>query len=375
MMKTAGRTHTARIPDFRLESGYVFDEVTLAYETFGTLNAERSNAVLIQHALTADSHVTSGVEEPARAEHPGGFAPGWWEELVGPGRGIDTEDWFVVCTNALGGCNGSTGPTSAHPDGLPYGSRFPHVTIRDMVHAEIALSDLLGIDRWHAVIGGSMGGARSLEWAVTAPERVEKLTVLAAPAYSDADHIAWAHTQINAIELDPDYCGGDYRALGRFPETGLGIARQIAHLTYRADAELNHRFGNDLQDPTPPHREGESYYAIQSYLDHQARKLVNRFDAESYRVLTGALRDHDVRRGRSADLAETLSTVTAEVQLLSISSDRLYTPGHVAQIGAALPGSPKPTIIPSWAGHDGFLTETAQLTDHIGDFLNATSRR
>lgn len=369
-MTVVGRTAVATLPDFRLESGYVFDEITIAYETFGTLNADRSNAVLVEHALTGDAHVTSGVAEPATAEHPGSFAPGWWEDLVGPGRHIDTNEFFVVCTNALGGCNGTTGPTSTHPDGLPYGSRFPSVTIRDMVNAELALADELGIDTWHAVVGGSMGGARALEFAAQAPARVGRLTVLAAPAYSDADHIAWAHTQIRAIELDPDFCGGDYQALGRFPEAGLGIARQIAHLTYRCDAELNSRFSNALQHPKPVHVD-DTYYSIQSYLDHQARKLVNRFDAQSYRILTQALRDHDVRRGRSTDLAEALAGITAEVQVLSITSDRLYTPRHVATLAAALPGSPTPVSIESWAGHDGFLTEAAQIGPHVTGFLTA----
>jgi homoserine O-acetyltransferase/O-succinyltransferase len=368
-MTVAGRTGLAGFVDFTLESGYVFPQMHIAYETFGRLNSDRSNAILIEHALTGDAHVTSGVDEPATAEHPRSFAPGWWEEVVGAGRAIDTDEFFVVCANAIGGCNGSTGPTSTHSDGLPFGSRFPRVTIRDLVQAELALSDELGIDRWHAVIGGSMGGARALEFSLVAPHRVAKTSVLAAPAFSEADQIAWAHAQIQAIELDPDYCGGDYAALGRFPAAGLGLARQIAHLTYRADAELNARFTNAMQDPQPSGAE-EGYYAVESYLDYQARKLVNRFDAESYRILTGALRDHDVRRGRSQNLAEALAPATSEFQVISISSDRLYPPAQVNVLAEALPGSVDHHTISSWAGHDGFLTEGTAVGRLVRDFIS-----
>lgn len=367
-MPVTGRTGLAGFTDLALESGYVFEEMHIAYETFGTLNAERTNAVLIEHALTGDAHVTSGVAEPATAEHPSSFAPGWWEEVIGPGRPIDTDEFFVVCANALGGCNGSTGPTTIHADGLPYGSRFPALTVRDLVTAELALTDRLGIESWHAVIGGSMGGARALEFALLAPERVRKATVLAAPAYSDADQIAWAHTQIQAIALDPDYCGGDYAALGRFPAAGLGLARQIAHLTYRNDVELNHRFANAHQFPRPAGAP-DTYYSIQSYLDHQARKLVHRFDAESYRVLTAALRDHDVRRGRHSDLAEALAGARSEFQVIGISTDRLYPPAQVAELAAALPGTVTHHTIESWAGHDGFLTEGQKVGRLVRGFL------
>lgn len=369
-MPVAGRTGLAGFTDHHLESGYVFEEMHIAFETFGTLNAAGTNAVLIEHALTGDAHATSGVAEPATAEHPRSFAPGWWEEVIGPGRAIDTDEFFVVCANALGGCSGTTGPTTTHTDGLPYGSRFPALTIRDLVAAEIALTDRLGIASWHAVIGGSMGGARALEFALMAPERVQRATVLAAPAYSDADQIAWAHAQIQAIELDPDYCGGDYAALGRFPTAGLGLARQIAHLTYRADTELNHRFANTRQFPRPAGAP-DTYYSIQSYLDHQARKLVGRFDAESYRVLTSALRDHDVRRGRSQDLGQALAHATSAFQVISVSSDRLYPPGQVAQLAEALPGTVAHHTIDSWAGHDGFLTEGRAVGRLVRAFLES----
>ncbi len=357
-MTAAVSTAVANLGGFELESGRSLPEVTVAYQTYGRLNAQRSNAVLIEHALTADAN-----------------AADWWSGVVGPGQWIDTDEYFVVCANTLGGCSGTTGPTSVGQDGLPYGSRFPRVSIRDMVRVEIALSDSLGIDAWHAVIGGSMGGARALEFALEAPDRVERTAVLAAPAFSQADQIAWAHTQIQAIMMDADYCGGDYLALGRFPACGLGLARQIAHLTYRADLELNHRFGSTLQprDPAAPPEDGpckgESYYAIQSYLDHQAGKLVGRFDPQSYITLAAALRDHDVRRGRSADLVQALAGTGSRFRLLSMSSDRLYPPAQVAQLAAALPGNPEHTVIETWAGHDGFLTETAAVGQVLADFL------
>ena len=365
-MSTATTTATVRVSDFALEAGAVLGTVDIAYETFGELNRDGSNAILIEHALTGDSHVTSAVSQPAVTESPRSFAPGWWEDVVGPGRAIDTNEFFVVCANALGGCTGTTGPTSLAPDGLAYGGRFPRVSIRDMVRLEGRLADYLNIDRWHAVIGGSMGGARALEWALVHPDRVANTTVLAAPAFSTADQIAWAHTQIQAIQLDPDYCDGDYLTYGRFPKAGLGIARQIAHLTYRAAPELNDRFERRLQ-----HAHDDQYYAIQSYLDHQATKLVRRFDAQSYVTLTQALREHDVRRGRADNLADALSGARSRFQVISMSSDRLYTPAQVKELAQALPGEVAYAEVTTWAGHDGFLTEAPAVGSLVKGFIEA----
>lgn len=364
-MTTSVTSTAVNLGDFRLESGVTLPEVTVAFETFGTLNDDRTNAILIEHALTGDSHVTSAGVAGERSY--GSFAPGWWEGVIGPGRAVDTDDFFVVCANSLGGCGGTTGPTSPAADGLPWGSRFPCISIRDMVNVEIALSDVLGIERWHAVIGGSMGGARALELALLAPHRVARTAILAAPAYSQADQIAWAYTQIQAITMDRDYCGGDYLALGRFPSKGLGLARQIAHLTYRADLELNHRFGHRLQDGEP--EDIEAYYSIQSYLDHQAGKLINRFDAQSYIALTVALRDHDVRRGRSSNLREALSGARCDFRVLSMSSDRLFPPHQVAELASALPGRVDYSVVKTWAGHDGFLTEAGAVGAALGEFV------
>ena len=210
----------------RLENGDILPSVTLAYETWGTLDEASSNAVLILHALTGDAHVCG---EAA----PGQPTPGWWEQIVGPGRIIDTDRYFVVAANALGGCQGSTGPASLAPDGAPWGSRFPVISTRDQVYAESRLADLLGISEWSIVVGASLGGQRAIEWAVSYPERVRRLVVVASGAQTTADQAAWTHTQIRAIELDPAWRGGDYYA-GPGPNAGLALARQIAHTTYRS---------------------------------------------------------------------------------------------------------------------------------------------
>ncbi|MER2138323.1 MAG: homoserine O-acetyltransferase, partial [Arthrobacter sp.] len=231
----------ASIGDLELETGGVLPNVVLGYETWGVLNADASNAVLIPHALTGSTHVAQGATEE----------PGWWDGLVGPGRTIDTNRFFVVSVNMVGGCYGSTGPASADPDGLPWGSRFPFVTIRDSVHAEARLADQLGIRRWHTVLGGSLGGARALEWAVTEPERVARCAVIAATAASTGEQIAFAQAQVAAIRLDPDFNGGDYYN-GRAPLAGLGLARRIAHITYRSEAELQYRFGRTPQSGEDP---------------------------------------------------------------------------------------------------------------------------
>ncbi|WP_350271428.1 homoserine O-acetyltransferase [Brevibacterium sp. CBA3109] len=343
---TTQSTSVERILGFVTESGHTFGTVEVAYETFGRLNFDRSNAVLIEHALTGDTSVTE-----------------WWAGVVGPGEAIDTDEYFVVCANSLGGCSGTTGPQSVYDDGLPYGSRFPAVTIRDMARLEHNLGQILGIDSWHAVIGGSMGGARALEFALLDNRKVKKCAIIAAPAFCEADQIAWAMMQERAIELDPDYYSGDYTAVGRFPAQGLGLARQIAHLTYRNDAELNHRFSRRRRSP--------DYYEVTSYLDHQAKKLTARFDPHSYVVLSRALRDHDVRMGRCHDLATSLADACTDNLVVSVSSDRLFPPAQVELLAQNLPGAVTHHVIESEVGHDGFLTETATVSAALKDFLSA----
>ncbi len=336
-----------------LETGGHLPDVVLAYETWGTLNADASNAVLVEHALTGSSHVARGESTE----------DGWWDGLVGPGRTIDTDRYFVVSINMLGGCYGSTGPASLDPEGRPWGSRFPFVTIRDSVRAEALLADLLGISTWHSVLGGSMGGARALEWAVTHPERVRNCAVIACGAASTAEQIAFAQAQVQAIRLDPRFAGGDYYGSAG-PETGLGLARRIAHITYRSEAELGHRFGRaaqGLEEPfgaALPHERGR--YQVESYLDHQADKLVRRFDANSYVVLTEALMSHDVARDRGS-LTTALADTKAKFFIAAVDSDRLYWPAQSFELASALPGNVAVHTITSPIGHDAFLTEIGQL--------------
>ncbi len=342
----------------QLEAGGYLPEVVLGYETWGTLNADASNAVLIEHALTGSTHVARGASDE----------DGWWDDLVGPGATIDTERYFVVAANMVGGCYGSTGPASSAPDGSPWGSRFPFVTIRDSVRAEARLADALGIRRWHAVLGGSMGGARALEWAATFPERTARCAVMACGAASTAEQIAFAQAQVAAIRLDPHFAGGDYYG-GPAPEAGLGIARRIAHINYRSEPELEYRFGRSAQAEEQPFGgitpSARGRYAVESYLDYQAEKLVSRFDANSYILLTEALVSHDISRGRGS-LEQSLGGLEeTEFFIAAVDSDRLYFPEQSRQLAEALPGSVKVHTIETPLGHDGFLTDVHQLHDDL----------
>ncbi|MEE2521735.1 homoserine O-acetyltransferase [Pseudarthrobacter sp. J75] len=336
-----------------LEAGGHLPDVTLAYETWGTLNADRSNAVLIEHALTGSTHVTRG----------GSDEEGWWEQLAGPGAPVDTDRFFVVSINIVGGCYGSTGPASAAPDGKPWGSRFPLITLRDSTEAEARLADQLGIDSWYAVIGGSMGGARALEWAVTYPERVRRCGVISVGASSTAEQIAFAQAQTLAIRQDPNFQGGDYYGSAA-PEAGLALARRIAHITYRSAHELEARFGRGAQEPESPLQQAtlgdRGRYQVESYLDHQGTKLVKRFDANSYIAITESLMSHDICRGRGT-LQETLKDVTARFFIAAVDSDRLYFPSQSHELAEALPGEVPVHVINAPIGHDGFLTEIGQL--------------
>jgi homoserine O-acetyltransferase len=352
-----GTVRFLRIGDLDLESGARLPDVTLAYETWGTLNADASNAVLIEHALTGDTHVTRGASEE----------PGWWEQLAGPGAPVDTDKYFVVSINMLGGCYGSTGPSTPAPDGRPWGSRFPLVTLRDTTEAEARLADALGIRSWHAVLGGSLGGARALEWAVSYPERVRRCAVISVGVRSTAEQIAFAQAQTLAIRQDPNFNGGDYYG-GPEPEAGLALARRIAHITYRSAAELDGRFGRNAQAAEAPLEAGSlagrGRYQVESYLDHQGNKLVRRFDANSYIAITEALMSHDVCRGRGP-LGEALAPATAEFLVAAVDSDRLYFPAQSRELAAALPGEVPLHMIEAPIGHDGFLTEIGQLSEQF----------
>ncbi len=344
-----GRRRFTDLGPFALELGGSLPEVRVAYETFGTLDPGGGNAVLVLHALTGDSHV-------AGSDGPGHRTPGWWDGLVGAGKPLDTGRWFVVCPNVLGGCQGTTGPASLAPDGRPWGSRFPRLTIRDQVAVEVALADGLGIERWAAVIGGSMGGMRVLEWAVMAPERVGVAIALAVGAATTADQIGLCAAQVSAIRSDPRFRGGDYYDArpGEGPHVGLGLARRIAHLSYRSEAELEIRFGREEQPGEDPLSGGR--YAVESYLDHQADKLARRFDANTYVALTEAMNTHDVGRDRGGTAA-VLENVRVPMVVGGVYSDRLYPLRLQREIAELVPTCDGVRVVHAPYGHDSFLIE------------------
>jgi homoserine O-acetyltransferase len=359
MAPSRRRTHV--VGDLPLESGEVLEQVRVSYQSWGRLNEARDNAVLVLHALTGDSHVVGerGPDQPT---------PGWWPGLIGPGAPLDTDEYFVVAPAVLGGCRGTTGPSSIAPDGRPYGSSFPTITVRDQVRAEALLADALGVRSFALVVGGSVGGMRSLEWAVTFPGRVRRCVVLAAGAAATADQIAWSVPQLHAIRLDPQFHGGDYYP-GPGPRHGLEVARQIAHATYRSADELALRFGRDGQEGESPLRGGR--YAVQSYLEHHGRKLARRFDANSYLVLTEAMNSHDVGRGRGG-VDAALRRITAELTVGVVSSDRLFPPAD-GQVVAGSPACRELAVIDSPYGHDAFLVETEQVFEIVARALRSAA--
>ena len=348
-----------------LERGGHLPSVRVAFETWGTLNATASNAVLVLHALTGDSHVTG---EPG----PGHPTAGWWSGNVGPGKAIDTDRWFVVAPNMLGGCQGTTGPASHSPLGREWAADFPFITIRDQVSAQVALGDRLGIARWAAVIGGSMGGMQALEWAVGHPDRLERVAVLAAPPMSRADQIALNSVQIEAVRMDPAFADGDYydSSDGEGPHRGLALARRMALLNYRSPDELNDRFERSWQSVLSPLGDG-GRYAVESYLDFHGNKFSRRFDANSYITLVEAMNSHDVGRGRGGIVAA-LQRVTAKALVLGIDSDRLFPLENQVLIAKHLAGNIDGTeaaVIESQFGHDGFLIEDAVVGAHLARLL------
>lgn len=362
-----GRRRFARIGAVSFESGGTISGAVIAYETWGRLDADRGNAVLVLHALTGDSHV-AGEAEPG---HP---TSGWWAGVVGPGLAVDTDRWFVVAPNMIGGCQGSTGPASLAPDGLEWGPRFPFTTVRDQVNAQAALADTLGIDTWAAVIGGSMGGMQSLEWAVSFPERMQRVAVIAAPPFSTADQIALNSVQIEAIRTDPLFRAGRYYDAkdGDGPHAGLALARRMALLNYRSANELNERFQRSWQSGISPLGAG-GRFAVESYLDFHGNKFTRRFDANSYITVVNAMTSHDIGRGRGG-VDAALGRVTARSLVLGIDSDRLYTVDGQRIIAAGLRNSvhgAHPVVIHSPFGHDAFLIEDDLIGPPLRQLLEA----
>ncbi|MCX7444844.1 homoserine O-acetyltransferase [Corynebacterium sp. P7003] len=352
-----GRPAIYPVGDVHTEAGGVVLDAAIAVQRWGELRIASdgsTNIILVEHALTGDSDAVT-----------------WWKGLIGPGLSLDTNRFCVMCTNALGGYSGSTGPSSPHPDGRPWGSRFPALSIRDLVTAERQLLDVLGIGSVAAVIGGSMGGARTLEWTLMHPERVRSAAVLAVSARASAWQIGIQSAQISAITNDPEWLNGDYHSSDGYPHEGLAAARRIAHLTYRGEQELDERFGTDAQkgeNPLGEYRDPEQRFAVQSYLDHQAEKLVERFDAGSYVTLTEALNRHDIGRGRGG-LNRALSEIRVPTLVTGVDTDILYPyhqQEHISRNVGELLGMAK---IVSPVGHDAFLTETRQVARVLRRFL------
>ena len=357
---------------FALDGGMVLTDVSLAYETWGTLNENATNAILICHAWTGDSHVSGSAEDG----HP---TPGWWEGVVGPGKAIDTNKWFVVCSNVIGGCQGSTGPATAHPeDGQLYGPRFPVITVRDMVRAQVRLTDMLGIRTWHSVVGGSMGGMQVLEWAVTFPDRVKTIIPIATCAQATAQQIAWGAIGRRAIRLDPKWRNGEYydAAVGEGPWEGLAIARMLSQVTFRSDNVFTERFGRALVDMDADYNGLGLWdrFEVEGYLDHHGDRLIRRFDTNSYLIIGKAMDLHDIARGRGT-LDTAMSRITAPTLVLGISSDILYPTYQQKQIHSLLSEKGVDSTyveIDSPHGHDAFLINFDQVGAPIKSFLERT---
>jgi len=352
------------IGSLTLENGAVVDDVTIAVQRWGELSPNRDNVVVVLHALTGDSHVTGPVG-------PGIETEGWWEGVAGPGAPIDTDRWCAIATNVLGGFRGSTGPSSPAPDGKPWGSRFPLVSVRDQVEADVAALAALGITEVAAVVGGSMGGARALEWIVSYPDAVRSALVLAVGARATADQIGTQSAQIAAIKSDPGWQSGDYYGTGRSPDVGMEIARRFAHLTYRGEEELDHRFANYPQGDENPATGGR--YSVQSYLEHQSGKLLKRFDAGTYVALSESLSSHDVGRGRGG-VEAALRGCPVPVVVGGITSDRLYPLRLQEELAELLPGCTELNVVESKYGHDGFLLETEAVGKLIRQTLELAER-
>ncbi len=348
-----------------LDCGRKLYEVTLAYELYGELSPAKDNAILILHALSGDAHVAGYHDENEEK-------PGWWDEMVGPGKPIDTDKYFVICSNVIGGCSGSTGPKSIDPaTGKPYNLNFPVITIRDMVRAQKRLIDFLGIKQLLSVIGGSMGGMQAMEWAVTYPDAIRSAIPVATTSQLSPQSIAFDWVGREAIKSDPNWLSGAYPP-DRTPDMGLSTARMLAHITYLSDESMDAKFGRDLQ-------EHECYafnfgrdFAVESYLEYQGRRFVERFDACSYFYITRAMDYFDMAGGSGGDLAKAFSKATADFLVISFSSDWLFTTRQSRNIvNALLKNHCNVSFceIDSSYGHDAFLLETERLGGMIRDFL------
>jgi homoserine O-acetyltransferase len=360
------RHSIARFPEgLVLECGQMLAPIDLAYRTYGTLNAARSNAVLVCHALTGDQYVA----EP----HPITGKPGWWENVVGPGRPIDTDRFFVVCSNVLGGCMGSTGPGSLRADGTAWGTAFPPITVGDMVRAQAMLVARLGIERLFAVVGGSMGGMQVLEWVASFPERVFSAVPVATAAYHSAQNIAFNEVSRQAIFSDPDYRGGRYEAAGVVPARGLAVARMMAHITYLSEAALTRKFGRRTRrGPAEGATLFDDVFEVESYLRHQGSSFVARFDANSYLTITRAMDWFDLAAEHDGDLSRAFAGTKTRVCLVSFSSDWLFPTAQARAVARAFNRAAANVSfveIESDKGHDAFLLEEPDFYRTLAGFL------
>lgn len=347
-----------------LDSGKTLNNVTVAYETYGELNKEKSNAILICHALTGDAH--------AAGWHNGDKKPGWWEIVIGPGKAIDTEKYFVICSNVLGGCKGTTGPSSINPEtGKEYGLDFPVITIRDMVKVQKKLVDHLQINQLYAVIGGSMGGMQVLEWMVLYPKMMKKAMPIATAAMSYPQQIAFNAVGRQSIFSDPNWNGGNYYETGEIPRNGLSLARMIAHITYLSDESMDIKFGRGLQDKDEISYDFTVDFQVESYLKYQGESFVKRFDANSYLYITKAVDLFDLSVTNS--LIDGFKDVECKVEVISVDSDWLYPTEQSTEIVTALNANDVEVSfseIKSNYGHDAFLLEKGQLNFIFSKFLS-----
>ncbi|MDX3106594.1 homoserine O-acetyltransferase MetX [Nonomuraea angiospora] len=377
----------------RLDCGRELHPVRVAYETYGVLSPRRDNVILVCHALSGDAHAAGLAKAPSGQSTRDGFGAedrdgaggkglGWWDGMIGPGKAFDTHRFFVICTNLLGGCRGTTGPSSTDPaTGRPYGPDFPVVTVADMVRTQRAFLDALGIERLAAVAGGSLGGMQALQWAVLFPDQVDAVVAIASTHALHPQGVAWNAIARDSIMRDPAWQGGRYYGTGRAPHAGMGVARMVGHITYLSAPALSEKFGRRLQSADAlRYTIIEPEFEVESYLRHQADSFVKRFDANTYLYTSRALTYFDLARQHGGgSLSPALEGVRARTLLIAFSSDWLYPPSASAEIEQALRGLGKPVefeVIEAPYGHDCFLLEEARQTPIIRRFLaGATSRK
>lgn len=348
-----------------LDGGQALDAAVIAYETYGELSPDKDNAILVCHALTGDQHVAS--------PHPITGKPGWWDRMVGPGKPIDTGRFHVICANVIGSCMGSTGPASAAADSGPWAMRFPVITIRDMVRAQVLLLDALGIGRLHAVVGGSMGGMQALSLAANFPERADRVLAIATTARHSAQNIAFHEVGRQAIMADPDWSGGNYYGTGRSPDKGLSVARMAAHITYLSEAGLTGKFGRRLQDRAAKSFGFDADFQVESYLRYQGLSFTDRFDANSYLYITRAMDYFDLAEEHGGRLADAFMDAKARFCIVSFDTDWLYPTSDSRAVVHALNAAAAPVSFVELSapyGHDSFLLDVPSLDRVVAGFLN-----